>query len=239
MTKSFFILLVFILAFIFTASSNKVKLTFGKTQFFNSVDEIYKKLEIDNLSLDAFKIAITGFIKLKDQNVLNNDSLLTIIDYSLPSTEERLFVIDLKNIHLLKESLVAHGMSTGDLCPESFSNKVQSHKSSLGFFITEDTYEGKHGYSLRLNGIEKNINDNALERAIVIHGASYVSENFIQKYGRIGRSFGCPALPLEQNKQIIDLIKNNSCLFIYFPASDYLNKSKLVIPDNYSQIIGE
>ena len=239
MTKGLFVFLVFIIAIILTASSNKVKLTFGNESFIKSVDEIYNKLEIKNLSFDAFKIAITGFIKIQNQNLLSNDSLITIIDYSLPSTEERFFVIDIKNFHLLKESLVAHGKSTGDLCPENFSNRMQSHQSSLGFFITEDTYEGKHGYSLRLNGIEKNINDNAMERAIVIHGASYVSDYYIKKYGRIGRSFGCPALPIDQNRQIIDLIKDNTCLFIYFPASDYLSKSTFAIPDNYSQIIGQ
>lgn len=236
MNKGIFIIIVFFIAFIFTASSNRGSLTIGNVSLIKTVQDIYKKLDVKELSFDAFKYAFNGFIKLQNQKLLTNDTLLTIIDYSLPSTSERLFIIDVKNLHLLKESLVAHGKSTGDLYPESFSNKIQSHQSSLGFFITENTYEGKHGYSLRLNGIEKNINDNAKERSIVIHGADYVSESYIQKYGRIGRSFGCPALPVEQNKQIIDLIKNNTCLFIYFPANDYLKKSQLVIPDNYSQI---
>ena len=138
---------------------------------------------------------------------------------------------------MITKSLVAHGRSTGMLYPESFSNKMQSYQSSLGFFITDDTYEGKHGYSLRLNGIEKNINDNARKRAIVFHAADYVSRDFIEKYGRIGRSFGCPALPLEQNRKIIDLIKNNTCVFMYFPTPDYIKKSDLAIPDHLSQII--
>jgi hypothetical protein len=239
MNKGVFIFLIFVLAFILTASSTRAKLSVGNISFINSANDIYNKLEIKELSFEAFKIAFSGFTKLQSNNLLHNDSLLTIIDFSLPSTEERFFIIDLKNLKVLKESLVAHGKSTGDLCPESFSNRVQSHQSSLGFYITENTYEGKHGYSLRLNGIEENINNNAKERAIVIHGANYVSRSYIKKYGRIGRSFSCPALPIEQNKQIIDLIKNNSCLFIYFPTSDYLKKSKLVIPDNYSQIIAE
>jgi hypothetical protein len=239
MNKGIFIFLIFILTIVFSASSNKTSLSERGIPFVKTVNELYSKLDIKELSYNAFKLAFSGFIKLQKENLLNNDSLLTIIDYSLPSTAERLFIIDLKNLQLIKESLVAHGKSTGDLYPVNFSNKMQSHQSSLGFYITEDTYEGKHGYSLRLKGIEKNINDKAKERSIVIHGADYVSDSYIQKYGRIGRSFGCPALPVDQNKQIIDLIKNNTCLFIYFPANDYLKQSKLVIPENYSQITAE
>jgi hypothetical protein len=239
MKKGLLVIILLMLVFVFTASSNRANLTISNKAILNSVNEIYSKLKIRELSFDAFKIAFSGFIKLQDKKLLNNDSLLTIIDYSLPSTQERFFIIDLKNLKVLKESLVAHGKSTGELCSENFSNNIQSHQSSLGFFITEDTYKGKHGYSLRLKGVEKNINDNAEDRSIVIHGADYVSKSYIEKYGRIGRSFGCPALPVDQNEQIIDLIKNNSCLFIYYPTIEYLNKSKLVIPDNYSQITVE
>jgi hypothetical protein len=198
--------------------------------------EIFYKLHIEDLSFDAFKLALTGYHKLQNNKTLGNDSLLTIIDYSLPSTKERLFIIDLKNYRLVKKSLVAHGKGTGELYPVSFSNILQSYQSCLGFFITENTYEGKHGYSLRINGIEKNINDNALKRSIVFHGADYVSQDYIARYGRIGRSFGCPALPVEDNRKIIDLIKNNTCVFIYFPASEYITKSDLAIPDQFLQI---
>jgi len=231
-----FILLIGLFAFSATTINNSSSVNYMNNEV---VNEIYLNLNTRDLSFEAFKSAFAGFTKLQKTQLLENDSLLTIIDYSLPSSQERLFVIDLKNIKVLKESLVAHGKSTGDLCPEYFSNKLQSHQSSLGFFVTEETYLGKHGLSLRLNGLEKDINDNARERAIVIHGAEYVSKNYITKYGRIGRSLGCPALPLDQNKQIIDLIKNNTCLFIYFPASDYFNHSKLVNSGQFSQITVE
>jgi hypothetical protein len=238
MNKGKFILLISMWASCFNASSfrNNINDNFSLNGIAAS-SEIYYKLNIEDLSFDAFNCALTGYLKLKNSSKLKNDSILTIIDYSLPSTKERLFIIDLKNYKLITKSLVAHGKSTGMLYPESFSNNLQSYQSSLGFFITENTYEGKHGYSLRINGIEKNINDNALKRAIVFHSADYVSKNFINQYGRIGRSFGCPALPVEQNRKIIDLIKNNTCVFIYFPAREYISKTNLAIPDHFSQII--
>ncbi|MBN1598593.1 MAG: murein L,D-transpeptidase catalytic domain family protein [Bacteroidales bacterium] len=169
--------------------------------------------------------AINGFNKIKKEHKIN-DSILTIIDYSKPSTEERIFVVDIKNNNILSSALVAHGKSTGVLFAENFSNNPKSHQSCLGFFITVETYFGKHGYSLRMQGIEKGINDNAYKRSIVIHGANYVSSNYIDKYGRIGRSFGCPALPQEKNKQIIDLIKNQTCIFIYGNHKEYLSSSR-------------
>jgi hypothetical protein len=236
MNKGILTLVILIWMCAFVASSNKNNSPTKSFIHSSVVNDIYKKLNTQELSFDAFKSALIGFSKIQHSKLLENDSLLTIIDFSLPSTQERLFVIDLKNSKLITESLVAHGKSTGDLCSENFSNKIESHQSSLGFYITEDTYLGKNGYSLRLNGIEKDINDNAKERAIVIHGADYVSKNYINKYGRIGRSFGCPALPLEQNKEIIDLIKNNTCLFIYYPTSYYFDKSTLVNSVQLSQI---
>jgi hypothetical protein len=240
MTRGKIILLVLVwLSFInATSIRNDINENFPLTVI-SATSEIFYKLNIEGLSFNAFKYGYAGYINLQNNKTLKNDSLLTIIDYSLPSTKERLFIIDIKNYKLLTKSLVAHGKSTGMLYPESFSNKIQSYQSCLGFFITENTYEGKNGYSLRINGIEKNINDNALKRSIVFHGADYVSKDFIDKYGRIGRSYGCPALPVEQNKKIIDLIKNNSCVFIYFPNIDYISKSSLVIPDHFSQIIDQ
>lgn len=147
-----------------------------------------------------------------------NDTLLTIIDFSKPSSEERLFIIDIKNQKLLKRSLVAHGQNSGELFAKKFSNKPSSHMSSLGMYITDITYEGKHGYSLRLKGVDKGFNDKAYERAIVIHGANYVSTTYIEQVGRIGRSFGCPALSKDDNQIVIDLIKGGSCLYIYHPS---------------------
>lgn len=168
----------------------------------------------------AFDMAVSGYLNLKQQNLLLNDTLLTIIDFSKPSVEKRLYIIDLKNRHVVKSTLVAHGMNSGLQNAESFSNALNSKKSSLGLYLTQDTYQGKHGYSLRLEGMNKGLNDNAAKRAVVIHGADYVSEGFIRQTGRIGRSFGCPALPMEETTGIIDLIKNGSCLFIYHPTLD-------------------
>lgn len=157
----------------------------------------------------------------------NNEKLLTIIDFTKPSTEKRLFIIDLNNQELLHHTLVAHGKNTGLNLAESFSNTSQSLQSSLGFYNTGEPYYGKHGYSLRLDGLEKGINDNARKRAIVIHGAKYVSEDFIEDHGRLGRSWGCPALPVKQTNEIIDLIKKGSCLYIYADDENYLENSVL------------
>lgn len=192
---------------------------------------IYSRLSDKNLNFEAFRLAYKGFIKIHSEELLFNDSIITVIDYSKPSNVERLYILDIKNMKILEKSLVAHGQSTGSVIPVSFSNVCKSHKSSLGFYVTENTYLGKHGYSLRVEGIEKGINDNAKKRAIVFHGAQYVSQKYINEYGRIGRSFGCPALPLEKNREIIDLIKDRSCVFIYHPSSYYLKTSKFVIPD--------
>ncbi|MBI9055196.1 MAG: murein L,D-transpeptidase catalytic domain family protein [Bacteroidales bacterium] len=174
---------------------------------------------IDSIGIPspAFNLALNGFYELKMKNLLNNDSLLTIIDFSKSSESRRLFILDLKNERIVKNTLVAHGMNSGVELAQSFSNKRLSYKSSLGLFITKETYSGKHGYSLRIDGMSVGLNDNARKRAIVIHGADYVSESFIQKNGRIGRSFGCPALPINQTKEIIELIKNGTCLYIYHP----------------------
>ena len=175
----------------------------------------------------AINMALNGFYDLEDENLLSKDSLLTIIDFSSPSTEKRLYILDIKNQRVLKHTLVAHGMNTGNVFAESFSNVQESRKSSLGFYITKETYFGQHGYSLRIQGMSKGINDKAADRAIVIHGADYVSQDFIESFGRIGRSFGCPALPVDETDEIIDLIKNGSCLFIYHPSLIPISPSDL------------
>lgn len=193
-----------------------------------NADEYYSTLDNNDIPYEAFAHAVKGFNSIIRTTDQLNDSILTIIDYSLPSTKERLFVIDLKNKRLLKKSLVAHGTGTGALYARNFSNKPQSHQSSLGFFITCNTYYGKHGYSLRISGIEKGINDNARKRAIVFHAADYVSTNFIKKHGRLGRSFGCPALPVNKNEEIINIIKGESCVFIFYPDTKYLKQSILL-----------
>jgi len=143
--------------------------------------------------------------------------VLTVIDYSLPSTERRLWVIDLRRKRVLHHELVAHGDRSGDTMAVVFSNQIGSHQSSLGLFRTDETYTGSYGYSLRLTGLEPGVNDNARERAIVVHGASYVSRAAIAQWGRIGTTWGCPGLPEDVAPQIIDEIAGGAALFAYYP----------------------
>ncbi len=186
----------------------------------------YNDINTPEINIIAYSLALKGVEKISDK--LQNDTVLTIIDYSLPSTEKRLFVLDIKNNKLLLNLYVAHGKNTGINYAESFSNRKGSNMSCLGFFVTKNTYMGKHGYSLRLDGLEMS-NNNALERAIVIHGAYYVTPLFIEEQGRLGRSFGCPAVPYDDSKNLIDIIKDGSCVFAYFPSEDYLSHSKILM----------
>jgi L,D-transpeptidase catalytic domain len=180
------------------------------------------------LSIQTFEYAIKGFNYLVLNGRLAKDNIISIVDFSLPSSKKRLFVIDLNNCQVLFNTYVAHGVNSGKEYANQFSNKPSSYKSSLGFYETQNTYIGGHGYSLRLEGLENGINDNASNREIVIHGAAYVNESLIKAQGYIGRSWGCPALPESLYKPIIDKIKNGSCLFIYSPANSYLQKSKII-----------
>jgi len=152
------------------------------------------------LSKAAFEYAVRGYNYLIEKNRLANSSVLTIVDYSKPSSEKRLYVLDMNDGKILFNSLAAHGRNSGLVYASNFSNQPSSLKTSLGFFITLNTYTGNNGYSLKLTGCERGINDKALERAIVIHGADYVDENFVQHNGYLGRSHGCPAVP-EKYKQ--------------------------------------
>jgi hypothetical protein len=151
---------------------------------------------------------------------------LTVIDYSRPSTQQRLWVIDLTTRELLYEELVAHGQGTGGLTATMFSNEPDTHRTSLGLFKTDDTYVGKNGYSLRLDGLDKGINDRARERAIVMHGAPYVSDTFVRANGRLGRSWGCPAISNEVARKIIDRVKGGGLVFAYYPDAKFLKSSK-------------
>ena len=186
---------------------------------------LYEQMNLEELvQFDAFKSAYTGYKKLNK----DNNPLLTLIDFSLPSTEKRMYVLDIAQKEILFVSYVSHGRNSGENYATSFSNRDGSHQSSLGFYRTVGTYNGGNGYSLRLDGLEKGINDKAMQRAIVIHGADYCSENVIRSTGRLGRSFGCPALPRELNKPIIDTIKGGSLLFIYADQPEYLANSEVL-----------
>jgi hypothetical protein len=185
---------------------------------------IYTDCELtDKLDFDVFKIAMDGYNSIEAPN----KNLLSIIDYSKPSNEKRLFILDVENRKLLYNTLVAHGKKSGYVNATKFSNKYGSHKSSLGFFRTGNSYYGKRGYSLQLDGLENGINDNARQRGIVIHGANYVSENIANGNGVIGRSWGCPSVSKKVSREIIDLLKGGSLLYIY--ADDEVYKEKTVI----------
>lgn len=162
------------------------------------------------------------------QGLARDPRTLTVIDYSLPSTEKRLWVFDLETRELLFHELVAHGKNTGDNLATRFSNTMDSKQTSLGLFVTANTYVGSNGYSLRLQGLDRGFNDRAMERAIVIHGAPYVSEAFARSQGRIGRSWGCPALDQEVSHRVIDTIKGGSLVFAYAPESDFLTGAPML-----------
>ena len=201
----------------------------NETSFDNYAHSFYENLNEENLNFEAFKIGLRGFLKLQKSNSLKNNRYLTIIDFAKHSKEQRLFIIDIANQEIEHRSVVAHGRNSGFEFAKNFSNKPNSHKSSIGFYETAETYFGKHGYSLRLDGLEYS-NSNARRRAIVIHSADYASEKFVKNNGRLGRSYGCPSLPKEGYKEVISKIKEGSCLFIYYPQKEYLNKSKLANP---------
>ncbi|HYK77405.1 MAG TPA: murein L,D-transpeptidase catalytic domain family protein [Daejeonella sp.] len=186
--------------------------------FEQHIASIYEKagLSASHLDYQIFKNAVTGYYNFKTANLIAvNNPIITIVDFNKPSTQKRLWIINLDSSKLLFNTLVAHGQGSGNNVAHSFSNKNNSHQSSLGFYITSDTYFGKHGLSMKLDGMDKNLNSNARERAVVIHGADYVSQDFISKHGRLGRSHGCPALPLELTQSIIDSIKGRTCLYIH------------------------
>ncbi len=183
---------------------------------------------ISTLSSEALRYALTGYATLLNEGKILKRDIITIVDFSKPSTEERLFVINLRTREVLMKSLCAHGRNSGENWAKKFSNTVESYKSSLGFYIASETYSGAHGYSLRLDGQEKGINDNARERGVVMHAATYVSKAFINATGRLGRSEGCPALPTDQYEKIINLIKGGTCLFIYHPDVYYTAHSSIL-----------
>jgi hypothetical protein len=161
--------------------------------------------------INSFKERISAFLPLAKTHIV------TLIDFSLPSTEKRLWTIDMLTGEVLFNTYVAHGRNSGDDVALSFSNIPESHQSSLGFYLTEQEYIGKNGNSMRLKGLEKNINDKAWDRSIVVHGADYATDGFIKNNGRLGRSFGCPAIPPEITDKFIETVKDGSLLFIYHP----------------------
>ena len=224
MKYKIFSLLAFLLLTSFSSLPSKnfeTKITtINTTTSFSKVESVYFNLKSNSFALpsfDCFSVAMEGFNKFKEKGLFKKN-ILTLIDFSKSSNSKRLWIIDLDKDEVLLNTYVAHGRNTGDEFANKFSNQAESFQSSLGFYATAEIYSGKHGASLKLDGLQKGMNDNARERAVVMHGADYVSEKFIRNNKRLGRSLGCPAVPEELNDKIIHMIKDKSCLFIYHPS---------------------
>lgn len=202
----------------------------GTSDATNVYASLYGQMKLDSLGLsqEAFNYGLQGYIGLLSNGTVKKSNIISIVDFSLPSTKKRLFVIDVTTGKLLFNTFVSHGRNSGKEMATEFSNDLNSFKSSLGFFVTGNTYKGEHGYSLRLEGMEAGINDNAYNRSIVMHAANYVNEKVIQVQGFLGRSLGCPAVPPQLHKAIINTIKDGSCLFLYSPDSSYLTHTKMI-----------
>jgi hypothetical protein len=191
---------------------------------------LYDSMHLDKygLSQKAFEYAWRGYQHLRSKGILKNAELISICDFSQSSRRKRLYIINVKEMKVLMNTYVAHGRNSGGEFARSFSNRPESHKSSLGFYLTKQIYFGEHGLSLKIDGLERGINDKANARNIVIHGSEYVGDDFVQLNPFTGRSYGCPAIPSEQTEEIINTIKNGSCLFIYYPTKIYLKKSTIL-----------
>ncbi len=188
--------------------------------------DAWDAVERGSIDPDVFEMALGAAVCAIRSGSITDPSTLTVIDYSRPSTAKRLWVFDLRDPALLYEELVAHGKESGENLATRFSNELDSHQSSLGLFLTEDAYVGRNGYSLRLRGLDKGFNDRAYERAIVMHGAPYVNDEIARTNGRLGRSWGCPALREGVARAVIDRVKGTGLVFAYYPDSAWLKSSK-------------
>jgi len=203
---------------------------FRSNSFYPEMELIYDSLHLEKIGLkkEAFNYAYTGYKKLEEEGMLNKEGLITICDFSQSSKRKRLYLIDLNECKLLLNTYVAHGRNSGGEYARNFSNKPESRQSSLGFYRTKTTYYGGHGLALTIAGLEPGFNDKAERRKIVVHGSQYIGDNY-KRWGKfMGRSFGCPAVPMKQSKILINTIKDGSCLFIYHPSKNYLSGSKIL-----------
>lgn len=217
--------ILFTVALIFSLCAYASQYNYSYSRFYSSrISSLKISRNAKGLNNKVLNLALTAYLNAKDKG-LTTSSILTIVDFSIPSNEPRLWVIDLDTSSVKVFTHVAHGRASGLKVANSFSNKSNSYKSSLGLFITGKTYHGAHGLSLRLHGLEKNINDNAYKRTIVVHTAKYASESFIEKNGRMGRSLGCFTVKPEFNKKVISEIKEGSLIFAYYPDKAWLSNS--------------
>ncbi|MUP44281.1 murein L,D-transpeptidase catalytic domain family protein [Gramella sp. BOM4] len=198
--------------------------------FEEKVADLYEDFSLNNVSvpkISVFEKAIAGYTKLDEAGKVSNP-LLTIVDFDLSSTEKRMWILNMETKEVIFNTFVAHGKNTGLEFADNFSNTMNSNQSSLGFYVTGETYYGKNGLSLFIDGMEKKFNSNARKRYVVIHGADYAEPEFINKYGRLGRSLGCPAVPNKIAKKLINKIKGESVVYIHKNDSNYLNSSKFL-----------
>ena len=191
---------------------------------------LYDEMSLGEMGLakKAFAYAYRGYKNLVSRGLVSRQNILSVIDFSQSSRNKRLYIIDIANKSLLINTYVAHGRNSGKEFATSFSNSLSSLKSSLGFYLTRDTYFGEHGLSLRIDGLERGINNNAERRAVVVHGADYLGPNYLNDNPFSGRSWGCPAVPSELSGEIIDMIKDGTVMFIYHPSKQYLSRSRIL-----------
>ena len=210
--------------------SPKLKDTIINYALISDSKVMYDTLQLAAIGLSekAFDYAYKGYQRLVKKQRLANPGILAICDFSQPSNKKRLYVLDLANNKVLLTSYVAHGRGSGAEYAMRFSNRSRSHQSSLGFYTTSSIYYGEHGLSLRLQGLEPGFNNLAMKRNIVVHGATYISDDYLNTNKYMGRSYGCPAVPEDECAEIIELIKNGSCFFIYHPTKKYLQTSKIL-----------
>lgn len=210
------------------ASSEAVKGKLNRVNFEDSLRSLYHSIGLDKagMNYDVFRYGMIGYYSLERQGKLSGRKIVSFIDFAKPSTEKRFYTVDLSTKTLKFHSLVSHGRNTGQNIATAFSNRPHSNQSSIGFYLTGETYIGSKGYSLRLDGMDGVYNDKMRERAVVMHDAAYVSEGWIRKYGRLGRSQGCPALPKEISRKVIDTIKDKTLIFAYYNDQKYLASSK-------------
>lgn len=229
--KKIIFLIFLLISFISLASSNKKPIKKVKTQSVKiekksykdlGAEKFYKKLDDEDLDYNVFRMAMYGYEKIEKKN----EKEIIIIDFSKESSQKRFFFIDLENAKIKYKTYVTHGKNSGAETALSFSNQPNSYKSSIGFYLTRNHYTGSYGYSVRLKGLEEEFNSNAIVRGIVIHGSKEAEEKYIEKYGFLGRTEGCPALPISISKKIMEKISRNTVLFIYGNDEKYLQKSK-------------
>jgi hypothetical protein len=196
----------------------------------NQAVTIYSNMKLVNQGLDekAFEYAWRGYHNMLKKGLIHKRMVLSICDFSQSCCSKRMYVIDVQHRKLLYRTYVAHGQNSGEEYATSFSNEPESFKSSLGFYVTDRIYYGRNGLSLRLNGVDSGYNDLALKRKIVLHGSTYVGDKYMENFGTLGTSLGCPALPSAMSSRIIRAVKNGSCLFIYHPTQEYLENSPII-----------